>query len=170
MACAICAWSPRATADAHLKELATIRLSIDVDRKLDDAQTKLDDLFVRAASKQDYVARFEVAQEVALARSELLEKRGRKDAALAAVTQLLPDAALRDAFAAKYELEPASDALIAAEAKALAAPAVANAAARLRPGGANTQKPDVKKAGATDSSIEESVRAWLSSQNTSAIR
>lgn len=160
--------NPRATAEGYLKELAAIRLSIEVDRKLDDAQTKLDDICVRASWKEDYVARFEVLQEVALARSELAEKRGRKDAALAAIAQLLPDAALRDTFAAKYELEPASEALLLLETKALAAPSVVNAAARLRPG-APAQSTRAAKGGAEDTSIEASVRAWLSTGNPNAI-
>ncbi|MBI5364778.1 MAG: HEAT repeat domain-containing protein [Planctomycetes bacterium] len=161
--------NPRATADGYLKELAAVRLSIEVDRKLDDAQKALDDLCVRAAWKEDYVARFEVLQEVAVARSELAEKRGRKDAALAAIAQLLPDAALRDAFAAQYEFEPASEALLAAETKALAAPAVANAAARLRPG-QSAHKAGTNKLLEQETSIEESVRAWLSSGNVLAIQ
>ena len=160
--------NPRATADAHLKELASIRLSIEVDRELDDAQEALDDLCVRAAWKEDYAGRFDVLQEVAIARSELLEKRGKKEAALAAIAQLLPDAALRDAFASKYELEPASAAQLAAETRALAAPAVADAATRLRPGGA-AQGGTAKAGDDQESSIEASVRAWLSKSDFPAI-
>lgn len=161
--------NPRATADALLKELADVKLSIEVDRKLDEAEAKLAELAVRAAWKEDYAAKWDVLQEVALARSKLLEQRGKKDAALAVLERLLPDAGVKDALGARFEFAPADDALLAAEAKALAAPAIANAAARLRPGGSAAQKSGASSGDDQESKIEASVRAWLSTLDNQAI-
>ena len=75
----------RAAAD---NPTAATYMGIDVDRDLDSAQTKLDDLWVRAAWKEAYEARADVLQRVVLARSALFEKRGRRDAAIDALEGL----------------------------------------------------------------------------------
>ncbi|MBK7875351.1 MAG: HEAT repeat domain-containing protein [Planctomycetes bacterium] len=162
--------NPRATADALLEELAAVKLSIEVDRKLDEAQAKLDELAVRAAWKEDYVARWDVLQEVALARSSLFEKRGKKDAALAALERLLPDAGVKAALGARYEFELADEALVAEETKAIAAPAVARARARLAPSASTARSTEPQAGRDQESSIEASIRAWVSAGDVLALR
>jgi HEAT repeat protein len=158
--------NPRATAEAHLKELAAIQLSIEIDRKLDEASTRLDELWVRAASRTAYVARFDVLQSIALARSALEERRGRKDAALAAVEHLLPGEAIRAALGERYELEPAPDELATEARGFLAAPPFEAVRSRLR------SRPQAPQQGGrnAETSIEANVRAWLSANEVKPIR
>lgn len=121
--------NPRATADAHLRALAELELVLELDRDVAAAQRALDELWARAAWREEYHGRFEVLQELALARARLAERRGAIDEAHAALEQLLPGDALKLALGARFEFEPASEAQLAAERAALAAPAFAQKAA-----------------------------------------
>lgn len=139
--------NPRATADAHLQALAELELALALDRDLAKAQRALDELWARAAWREEYHGRFEVLQELALARARLAERRGAQDETRAALAQLLPGDALKLALGARFEFEPASDALLAAERTALASPAFVQKAAT--GGGAPDERPWEKGVEAT---------------------
>ncbi len=117
------ALAKKARADAHAasfrKEIAQVRVSIDVDGKLEDASKKLEDIHVRASWALDYDGRMDVLVEIAKLRSELFTSLGRKDEALAAASVLFLDESARKA-AAGYETIPADDAALAQEKTALA--------------------------------------------------
>jgi HEAT repeat protein len=89
------------------KELAQIQVSIDVERKLEEARSKLDDLAIRA-TRVGYAGRKEVLIEIALARSTLLEALGKPDDALKALTSVLVGSERPKGF--KYQLSTASEA------------------------------------------------------------
>jgi hypothetical protein len=108
-------------ASALAKELAEIRLLADVDRKVEEASKRLEDLRIRAAWELDYPRRFDVLVLVAKERAEIFAKLGRSEDAAKAVQLLLPDAAAKQA-APTYELVPASAKLIQEEQLALKDP------------------------------------------------
>lgn len=154
--------NPRQRAEEHLTELARIELSIDVDRELDQARARLDELWVRAARKREYDGRFEVLERIALARAQLAKQRAGDEAALAELLSLLPDERVKTALGARFELEPADASLVELETKSLASPALLAARARFQGAGSNGAP---SKGVAGDDGLEESIRAALSSDS-----
>ena len=108
-------------AGALAKELAEIRLLADVDRKVEEASKRLEDLWIRASWELDYPGRLDVLVSVAKARAELFAKLGRGDDATKAVSRLLPDEAAKRAAPA-YELVPASAKILEEEQRGLKDP------------------------------------------------
>lgn len=85
-------WTPVTPAKEYAqqlrKQLAAIQVSIDVDRKFEEARTKLNELAMRATLR-DYDDRSAVLVEVALARAALLQKLGDSKAASDATKSVL---------------------------------------------------------------------------------
>ncbi len=158
--------NPRERAEQHLTELARIELSIDVDRRLDEARARRGERWVRAARKREYDGRFEVLERIALSRAQLAKLRAGDEAALAELFSLLPDERIKTALGARFELEPADAGLVELEQKSLASPALLAARARLQGGGS---KGAPSKGADTDDGLEESIRAALGSASTRLI-
>lgn len=111
-------------AGALAKELAEIRLLADVDRKVEDASKRLEDLWIRASWALEYPGRLDVLVSVAKARAEIFAKLGRAEEATKAVSRLLPDEAAKRAAPA-YELVPASAKILEEEQRGLKDPRLA---------------------------------------------
>jgi hypothetical protein len=154
--------NPRAQADGLLAELASIERSIDVDRRFAEAQKTLQELWVRAATKQDYAGRFEVLERVALLRSRLFEVQGNADAARSALEQLLPGSAEQQALGGKLELQLADPSLLGLETTALASSTLTAARNRL------IARPDTAR-GPADQGIDAVVRLALTSHASPTI-
>lgn len=152
--------SPTYAADLR-KELAQIQVSIDVDRKLDEARASLDDLAIRA-TRRGYEDRKDVLIEIALARAKLLETLGKIHDARQAVTSVLVNQLL-PAGQNKYELVAPTEA-DTAEAKQI------DADARLRAVRERlTQVEGGAKTSAAADKIDEVVRDALARGDTSLL-
>jgi HEAT repeat protein len=127
----------KARADAHaqgfLKELAEVRLRIDVDRKLEEALKALEDLHIRAAWALDYDGRMDVLVQVAQLRADLFAALGRKDEALRAASSLLLDESVKKS-APDYELVTADEKTLQDEKKSIDDARLVGVRKRLVPG------------------------------------
>jgi hypothetical protein len=117
---------------ALAKELAEIRLLANVDRKLEDASKRLDDLWIRTAWELDYPGRMDMLVAVAEFRAELLAKLGRSEEAMNAAQRLLPDEAVKRA-APTYELVRASGKILEDEQRGSRNPRLVSLAASAPP-------------------------------------
>ena len=81
-------------AEALEKELARLKVALEVDGATEAQRKELARLWVIATRREEYPRRWEVLKRIVVARAEELERRGELAAALRAVTDLLPQPGL----------------------------------------------------------------------------
>lgn len=100
-------------AEALEKELAGLKVALDVDGATEAQRKELARLWVIATRREEFPRRWEVLKRIAVARAEELERRGELAAALRAVTDLLPQPGLAGEgeltrLGTKFEFSPAT--------------------------------------------------------------